>query len=85
MRGRMMAKSKKIKYPTMEEVRQYLDENNLNVDIGYFEDLAACDWINGNGEEVKNWKMTARTFHRYGWRPRPRPQGVASWLKVRQG
>jgi hypothetical protein len=51
--------------PTREEVQKYVDENDLCVDADYFFDYyESRKWHNKGGEPVRNWKLTARTWHR---------------------
>ena len=51
--------------PTLEEVRQYVKEKNLNIDPDYFFNYYDSDnWMKGNSrnskkEPMKNWKQTA--------------------------
>lgn len=48
--------------PTMEEVRQYCQENNYSVDAERFVDFYECKgWMVGKNK-MKNWKAAVRTW-----------------------
>ena len=51
--------------PTIEEVRQYIDDNDLMVDADYFYEYYQYNgWCDKGGDPVKNWKLKLRTWHK---------------------
>lgn len=51
--------------PTVEEIRQYVQEKNLMVDADYFyEYYEDKHWTDKGGDPVKNWKLKCRTWHK---------------------
>ena len=56
-------KSKKFVPPTLEEVRAYCLERKNNVDAKKFYDyFTVSNWIDSNGNKVKNWKQKVITW-----------------------
>lgn len=46
--------------PNIEDVRRYVQENNLNVDADYFyKYYTTAEWKDNKGKPVKNWKLKA--------------------------
>ncbi|KKM05539.1 hypothetical protein LCGC14_1753050 [marine sediment metagenome] len=57
------SKSKKVLPPTLEEVKQYIKANNLNVDgEKFFEYFTVGDWIDSRNKPVRNWKQKLLTW-----------------------
>lgn len=60
--------SKKVRNtttPTIEEVRAYVSENNLNIDADYFyKYYETAEWKDVKGHPVKNWKLKALNWSR---------------------
>lgn len=60
--------SKNIKnttIPTIEEVRQYVQENQLSVDADYFyKYYTTAEWKDNKGKPVRNWKLKALNWSR---------------------
>ena len=51
--------------PTVEEIRNYVQENNLLVDADYFyEYYEDSGWRDKGGDPVRNWKLKCRTWHK---------------------
>ena len=51
--------------PTVEEIRKYVQENNLLVDADYFyEYYEDSGWKDKGGDPVRNWKLKCRTWHK---------------------
>ena len=51
--------------PTVEEIRKYVQENNLLVDADYFyEYYEDSGWRDKGGDPVRNWKLKCRTWHK---------------------
>ena len=51
--------------PTVEEIRKYVQENNLLVDADYFyEYYEDTEWKDKGGDPVRNWKLKCRTWHK---------------------
>ena len=59
------SRSKKFVPPTLDEVRTYIQENNLNVDADFFyKYYGTNDWYDSNGKPVKSWKHKCLTWDR---------------------
>ena len=57
------SKSKKFVPPTLEEVQAYCLERKNNVDAKKFYDyFTVSNWIDSNGNKVKNWKQKIITW-----------------------
>ena len=53
--------TKNIKKPTIEEIRNFVNENNYNLDAKVIYDhYNDNDWHNSKGKKVINWKSTIR-------------------------
>lgn len=53
--------------PTLEEVKQYIAEKNLNVDAAAFHAyFAEGGWVDSNGRKVRNWKQKVQSWHSHG-------------------
>lgn len=51
--------------PSVEEVREYCEQRNNNIDPEYFVAYyASQNWIKANGEPVQDWKQTIITWER---------------------
>lgn len=52
--------------PTLEEVQSYITGKNLKVDAQDFYDyFTAGNWIDANGNQVRNWKQKLQTWNSY--------------------
>lgn len=52
--------------PTLEEVREYVSENNLNVDAEYFyKFFTEGNWVDSKGNKVRSWKQKLLTWSRH--------------------
>lgn len=61
----MRARAKFIP-PTLEEVNQYVMENNLHVSAkDFFDYFMATGWIDSKGQKVVSWKGKLRTWEKY--------------------
>ena len=60
--------SKKVRItttPTIEEVREYVADNNLVIDADYFwKYYETAEWKDAKGKPVKNWKLKALNWNR---------------------
>ena len=53
--------------PTLDEIESYIQEKSLNVSAKQFYDyFTEGNWIDSNGNKVKNWKQKLLTWDRYG-------------------
>ena len=60
------SKRKTFAPPTLEEVEKYVLEKKLNVNAKNFYDyFTEGNWIDRNGNEVKNWKQKILTWNGY--------------------
>ena len=58
-------KRKVFKKPSLEEIQKYCLERNNNVDYKkFFDYYEVNDWIDNNGNKVKNWKQKIITWER---------------------
>jgi predicted phage replisome organizer len=72
---------KKFVPPTLEEVKAYVAEKNLDVDPQkFFDYYEAGDWHDGNGKAVKSWKQKCLTWdkHDNGRQVTTQPQQVTT-------
>lgn len=52
--------------PTLQEVTDYINEKKLNVDAKtFFNYFDTGNWIDSNGNKVKNWKQKLITWNNY--------------------
>lgn len=52
--------------PTLEEVREYVSENDLNVDAEYFyKFFTEGNWVDSKGNKVRSWKQKLLTWSRH--------------------
>lgn len=52
--------------PTVEEVRAYCEKRGNKIDPAYFVDkMQSVGWVDKNGNKLKDWKATIRTWERY--------------------
>ena len=52
--------------PSLEEIKQYITENNINVDANqFFNFFDVANWIDSKGNKVKNWKQKLLTWANY--------------------
>ena len=52
--------------PSLEEIKQYIEEKNINVDANqFFNFFDVANWIDSKGNEVKNWKQKLLTWANY--------------------
>jgi len=66
----------KKKIPTLEEVEEYIEEKDLNVDAKtFFDYFEAGNWRDSEGKEVKNWKQKLLTWNKFS---RPKQSKVSS-------
>lgn len=71
-------KDKRFRKPTLEQITKYCKETKSSVDPEvFFNNYESTDWIKANGQKVKNWKATVKT-----WEKREKPgsdkqQGVS--------
>lgn len=56
----------KRKEPTLDEIKDYIQEKNLNVDAKQFYDyFTEMKWVDSKGNKVKNWKGKLLTWNSY--------------------
>lgn len=76
------SKSKKFVPPTLEEVKAYCLERKNNVDAQIFYDyFTVSNWIDSNGNKVKNWKQKIITWENNGKNKSPNKKEAvdSSW------
>ena len=57
-------KSTQFVPPTLEEIQNYINEKNLNVDAKKFYDyFTVGEWVDSKGNKVKNWKQKLLTWN----------------------
>jgi len=55
-----------FKKPTIEEIKNYIVEKNLNVDANTFYDyFNENNWVDSKGNKVKSWKQKLITWGNY--------------------
>ncbi len=63
-------KGRKIKCfipPTIDQIKEYCEQRNNNVDAKRFYDyFDSSDWVDSNGNKVKNWKQKIITWESLG-------------------
>ena len=58
-------KEKRFIPPTIEQLKNYCKEKKISVDPEYFLDVyTSSGWIKANGQKVKDWKATIRTWEK---------------------
>lgn len=59
-------KNKRFIPPTLEEIQKYIEERNSPVDAQQFYDyFRTGNWVDSNGNKVKNWKQKLITWEKY--------------------
>ncbi len=54
---------KPFKPPTLQEIKEYVIEKNLNLDSDYFHTYyTTAEWKDNKGNKIKNWKLKALTW-----------------------
>ena len=57
---------KKFVPPTLEDIKNYIQEKSLNVDAEkFFNYFEVGNWIDAKGNKVKNWKQKLLTWNSY--------------------
>lgn len=52
--------------PSLEEIKQYIEEKNINVEANqFFNFFDVANWIDSKGNKVKNWKQKLLTWANY--------------------
>lgn len=52
--------------PSLEEIKQYIEEKDINVDAKkFFDYFEVSNWIDSKGNKVKNWKQKILTWATY--------------------
>ena len=52
--------------PSLEEIKQYIEEKNISVDANqFFNFFDVANWIDSKGNKVKNWKQKLLTWANY--------------------
>lgn len=58
-------KGRRFIRPTLEQVKDYCKETGSKVDPEiFFHNYESTDWIKANGQKVKNWKSTLKTWEK---------------------
>lgn len=60
--------------PTLDQVKEFCLQENLAIDAEYyFNSQEAVGWVNKNGQKVKSWKASIKTWNRneIKWNGRP--------------
>ena len=59
-------KKERFSKPTLEEIRNYIEEKNLNVNADdFYQYFEEGNWIDSKGNKVKNWKQKLLTWNKY--------------------
>lgn len=59
-------KTTKFVPPTIQEIKEYCLEKNINVDADqFFNYFEAGDWVDSKGNKVKSWKQKLLTWNKY--------------------
>lgn len=79
--------SKNIKNTTtIEEVRKYVQENNLNIDADYFfKYYETAEWKDNKGKPIRNWKLKALNWSRRENHDNGRSNGERSTVRTGSG
>lgn len=63
--------------PTFTQVLEYFTENKLAADPeDFFEYYSETNWIKKNGDPIKSWKLTARTWSKHEKSKNPQPDNI---------
>lgn len=59
-------KKERFSKPTLEEIKEYIKDKNLNVNANdFFQYFEEGNWIDSKGNKVKNWKQKLLTWNKY--------------------
>lgn len=76
---------KKKEPPTLDEIKEYVNEKNLNVEAQTFFDFyEAGGWHDSQGKPVKNWKQKALMWDKKAVRPAPKERYTLDEMDVKQ-
>lgn len=57
--------NKVFRKPTLEQVKEYCKETGSKIDPEvFFHTYESTDWVKANGQKVKNWKSTVKTWEK---------------------
>ena len=71
-------KERKLKKPTIEEIKKYCDERNNDIDPKkFFDYYEVNDWKDNKGNKVKNWKQKLITWEKRTYKTK---EDVPSWF-----
>ncbi len=60
-------KDKRFRKPTLKQVKEYCKDIKSKTDPEvFFDNYESSGWIKANGQKVKNWKATIRTWDKRG-------------------
>ena len=77
---RYKKQDKPFSHPSLEDVREYVQEKGLDIDPQRFVDYyEAGDWHDRYGKPVKNWKQRAQSWNRSNGRQEAPPPDAASF------
>ena len=58
-------KGKRFLRPTLDQVKNYCKETGSKIDPEvFFHNYESTDWVKANGQKVKNWKSTIKTWEK---------------------
>jgi hypothetical protein len=64
----------KLAYPTLEELKAYIEEKQYSIDANYFfEYFTTSNWIDSKGNKVKNWKQKLITWNNHSNKANSKP------------
>jgi len=56
---------KKFRRPSLDQIKKYCKEIGSSIDPNiFFDNYESSGWIKANGQKIKNWKATIRTWER---------------------
>ena len=59
-------KIKKFTPPTLEQIQEYINQKNININAkDFFDYYDAGNWKDSNGKQVKSWKQKILTWNKY--------------------
>lgn len=59
-------KKERFSKPTLEEIKNYIEEKSLNVNADdFYQYFEEGNWIDSKGNKVKNWKQKLLTWNKY--------------------